>query len=64
MGSSTREVRRLLARGLRSGAPRIGNGDFVYKKDWCHDRLKSVTPKEGPSDRRYKDIILQCFPPE
>ena len=74
MGSSTREVRRLLARGLASGAPGIGNGenvvsdkdpdDFLYKKDRCRDRLNSVTPKEGASDRRYEDIILQCLPPE
>ena len=26
--------------------------DFLYKKDRCRDRLNSVTPKEGPSDRR------------
>ena len=38
--------------------------DFLYKKDWCRDRLNSVKPKEGPSDRRYEDIILQCLPPE
>ena len=38
--------------------------DFLYKKDRCHDRLNSVTPKEGPSDRRNEDIILQCLPPE
>ena len=38
--------------------------DFLYKKDRCRDRLNSVTPKEGPSNRRYKDIILQCLPPE
>ena len=38
--------------------------DFLYKKDRCRDRLNSVTPKEGPLDRRYKDIILQCLPPE
>ena len=38
--------------------------DFLYKKDWCRDRLNSVTPKDGPSDRRYEDIILQCLPPE
>ena len=35
--------------------------DFLYK-DWYRDRLNSVTPKEGPSDRRYEDIILQCLP--
>ena len=34
--------------------------DFLCKKD----RLNSVTPKEGPSDRQYEDIILQCLPPE
>ena len=38
--------------------------DFLYKKDRCSDRLNSVTPKEGPSDRRYEDIILQCLSPE
>ena len=38
--------------------------DFLYKKDRCHDRLNSVTPKEGPSDRRYEDKVLQCLLPE
>ena len=38
--------------------------DFIYKKDRCRDRLNSVTPKKGPSDRRYEDKILQCLPPE
>ena len=38
--------------------------DFLYKKDWCCNCLKPVTPKEGPSDRQYEDIILQCLPPE
>ena len=38
--------------------------DFLYKKDRCHDRLNSVTPKEGPSDLQYEDTILQCFPPK
>ena len=38
--------------------------DYFYKKDWCCDRLTSVTPKDGPSDSRYEDIILQCLPPE
>ena len=37
---------------------------FLYKKDWCRDRLNSVTPKEGPSNHRYEDIILECLPPE
>ena len=37
---------------------------FFYKKDRCRDCLNSVTPEEGPSDRRYEDIILQCLPPE
>ena len=32
---------------------------FLYKKDRCRDRLNSATPKEGPSDHRYEDIILQ-----
>ena len=38
--------------------------DFLYEKDQCRDRLDSVTPKEGPSDRQYEDIILQCLPPK
>ena len=38
--------------------------DFLYKKNRCRDRLNFVTPKEGPSDRRYEDIILQCLPPK
>ena len=38
--------------------------DFRNKKDRCRDRLNSVTPKEGPSDRRYEGIILQRLPPE
>ena len=38
--------------------------DFLHKKDRCHDRLNSVTPKEGPSDRRNEDIIFQYLPPE
>ena len=39
-----------------------GLDDFLYKRVRCRDRLNSVTPKEGPSDRRYGDIILQCLP--
>ena len=38
--------------------------NFLYKKDRCRDHLNSVSPKEGPSDRLYDDIILQCLPPE
>ena len=38
--------------------------DDFLKKNRCRDRLNSVTPKEGPSDCRYEDIILQCLPPE
>ena len=73
MGSSTREVRWLLARDLASGAPGLETikmqsdkhpDDFLYKKDRCRDRLNSATPKEGPSDSRYKAIILQCLQPE
>ena len=37
---------------------------FFYKRDGCRDRLNSVTPKEGPLDRHYEDIILQCLAPE
>ena len=39
-------------------------GDFRDKKDRCRDRLNSVTPTKGPSDRRYEGTILRCFPPE
>ncbi|CAM9247480.1 unnamed protein product [Ascophyllum nodosum] len=35
--------------------------DCFYKKDWCRDRLHSVTPKEGRSDRQYEDIICSAF---
>ena len=38
--------------------------NFRYKKDRCRDRLNSVTPKEGPSDRQYEGTILQCFSPK
>ena len=38
--------------------------DFLYKMDRSRDRSNSVTPKEGPSHRRYEDITLQCLPPE
>ena len=38
--------------------------DFLDKKDRRRDHLNSVTPKEGPSDRRYEDIFLLCLPPE
>ena len=41
-----------------------GPDGFLYKKDRCRDRLNSVTPKEGPLDRGYEDIILQCLPPD
>ena len=37
---------------------------FLCKKDRCRDRLNSVTPKEGSSDRQYEDIILQYLPPK
>ena len=38
--------------------------DFLYKRDRCLHRLNSVPPEEGPSDRHYEDIILQCLIPE
>ena len=38
--------------------------DFFNKKDECRDGLNFVTPKKGPSNRLYEDIILQCLPPE
>ena len=37
---------------------------FLYKKDRYRDRLNSVIPKEGPSDRQCEGIILQYLPPE
>ena len=41
-----------------------GREDFLYKKDRYRDRLDSIPPKEGPSDRQYEDIILECLPSE
>ena len=38
--------------------------NFLYKKDRYRDLLNSVTSKEGPSDRQYEGIILQCFLPK
>lgn len=38
--------------------------DFIYKEGRCRDRLHSVTPNDGPSDRQYEGIILQRFPQE
>ena len=37
--------------------------NFLYKKGRCRNRLNSVTPKDGPSDRQCEDLILQCLPP-
>ena len=73
MSIFTREVRRLLAQALRAAHRKLETAkmrsdedpeDFLYNKYRCRDRLNSVTPKEGPSDRRYEDIILQRLPPE
>ena len=60
------EALRAAHRALETVKMRSDEGPdyFLYKKDRCRDRLNSVTPKEGPSDRRYEDIILQCLPPE
>ena len=38
--------------------------DSRYMKGRSDDRPNSVTPKEGPLDRRYDNIVLQCLPPE
>ena len=38
--------------------------NFFYNKNRCRDRLNSVTPKAGLSDRQYEDSILQCLPPK
>ena len=59
----SREALRAAHRELETGKMRSDEDpdDFLYKKDRCRDRLNSVTPKEGPSDRRYEDIILQCL---
>ena len=73
MGNSTLKVRRLLAQALRAAHRKLETvkmrsdkdpEKFLYKKYRCRDRLNSVTPKEGPSDRRCEDIILQYLPPE
>ena len=63
---SSREALRAAHRELETVKMRSGEDpdNFLYKKDRCRDRLKSVTPKEGPSGRRYEDMILQCLPPE
>ena len=62
----SREVLRAAHRELETVKirPDEDPDDFLYKKDRCRDRLNSVTPKEGPSDCQYEDIILQCLPPE
>ena len=62
----SREVLRAAHRELETVKMRSDEDpdDFLFKKDRCRDRLNSVTPKKGPSDRRYEDIILQCLPPE
>ena len=62
----SREALRAAHRGMETVKMRSDEDpdDFLYKKDRCRNRLNSVTPKEGPSDHRYEDIILQCLPPE
>ena len=62
----SREALRAAHRELKTVKMRSGEDpdDFLYMKDRCRDRLSPVTPKEGPSDRRNEDIILQCLPPE
>ena len=57
----SREALRAAHRELETVNMRSDEGpdDFLYKKDRCRDRLNSVTPKKGPSDRRYEDIILK-----
>ena len=64
--SCSREALRAAHQELETVKMRSGEDpdDFLYKKDRCRDRLNSVTPKEGPSNRRYEHIILQCLPPE
>ena len=62
----SREALRMAHRELETVKMRSDEDpdDFLYKKDRCRDRLNSVTPKEGPSNRRHEDIILQCLLPE
>ena len=62
----SREALRAAHRELETAKMRSDEDpdDFLYKKDRCRDRLNFVTLKEGPSDRRYEDITLQCLPPE
>ena len=64
--SCSREALRAARRELETMKMRSDDDpdDFLYKKDRCRDRLNSVTPKEGPSDRRFEDIFLQCLSPE
>ena len=38
--------------------------NFLYTKNWCRDRINSITSKEGPLDRQYEDTILQRLPSE
>ena len=38
--------------------------DFLYKKDRCRNRLNFGIPNEGPLERQYEGIILQCLPPK
>ena len=62
----SREALRAAQRELETARMRPDEDpdDFLYKKDRCRDRLNSVTPKEGPSDRWYEDIVFRCLPPE
>ena len=62
----SREALRVVHRELETVKMRSDEDPdgFLYRKDRCRDRLNCVTLKKGPSDRRYEEMILQCFPPE
>ena len=38
--------------------------DYFYHMDSCRNRLNACNPSEDPTDRQYKDIILQALPSE
>ena len=38
--------------------------DFLGKRDRCRNHLNSVTPKEGPLNHKYENIILRRLSPE
>ena len=41
-----------------------GRDEYLYIMDSCRGRLNACDSPEGPTDRRYEDILLQALPPE